>query len=67
MKIIPEYGLLALLGAVLGTFGLCFIMEKLLGQYGAIPSLVGGLILGMEAKKLAIKYSNDQENSNKDN
>ena len=66
-RIAPEIGILMVLVAIAATFALCFIMEKLLGQYGAMSSIVGGLILGMEARKLAEKYSNDQKGDSQDN
>jgi hypothetical protein len=55
--VIPEVGLLVLLLAVAATFGLCWAMEQLLGEYGALPSLMGGLFMGHGARRLARRLS----------
>jgi hypothetical protein len=56
-KVIPEVGLLALLASLGLTLLLCNLMERLLGQAGVFPSIIGGLLLGMEARKIARKIS----------
>ena len=56
-----------LLAAMGATLGLCYVMEALLGPAGVFPSLLGGLLLGREAKRLARylseKYFKDDEES----
>jgi hypothetical protein len=49
----PEAGCIALIATLAVTFGLCYVFEKLLGQWGALPALLSALLLGREAKRFA--------------
>jgi len=67
VRVVPEMALLSLLAAMGATLGLCYATEALLGPAGVFPSLLGGLLLGREAKRLARylseKYFKDDEES----
>lgn len=53
----PEAGILAILAAMAATWGLCAVMDYLLGPHGIFPALLGGLLIGRGARKLARKIS----------
>jgi hypothetical protein len=53
----PEAGIIALLAAMAATWGLCAVSEYLLGANGIFPALLGSLLIGRGAKKLARKIS----------